>query len=160
MQQAQETYTQGSATFRRHEGGTYFNEKTPDDVKRALERARVNGERVRLFYGDTETGKAWLEEYGVAGTINRSTGPCKIPLIIASSRSHGGPAILDSCIVAIRGRHGWLYRHPQFDRGAFTMHYGETPIRVSHNGETWATFKTPKQALRRIAFMRGERLAP
>lgn len=44
--------------------------------------------------------------------------------------------------------------------GTFTIHGGETPIRASHNGETWATFKTIKQAWRRVAFMRGERLAP
>ena len=33
-----------------------------------------SGRRVRIWYGDTETGRSWNEEYEVTGTIGRSNG--------------------------------------------------------------------------------------
>ena len=137
---------------------TYFHDETPLAVRDALERARLTGTRVRVFYGDTETGQAWLEESDVSGRIGRSTGTKPIPLIISRRNCFGGPAVLDRCIVAIKSTSGWLYRNPQFSVGTFTIHCDETPVRVSHNGKTWARFSNLAKAKRRVAFMHGERL--
>jgi hypothetical protein len=142
---------------------TWFDPKTPEAVRRALENARLNGWRVRLFCGDTKTGRAWPEEFDVAGTISRSMGPMRVPLLIANARSHGGFAILDSCVVGIMTAPGrWLYRHPAFNVGDWQTVDSDMPeygAAVTHDGKIHARFKTEESARRYVAFMRGERLA-
>lgn len=143
--------------------GTTYDSRTPDTVQRALESARSSGARVRLFYGDTATGKAWAEEYHVAGTVGRSMGPIKIPLLIANARSMGGGGILDHCIVAIAtGPNRFSYRHDSFDVGEWRVVPSDLPeyaAAVTHNGAIHARFKTATAATRYVAFMRGERMA-
>ena len=55
--------------------------------------------RVRLFLGDPETGRDWGEENDVTGYVGRSTGPSKVPLLLATRRSMGGGAILVDCVL-------------------------------------------------------------
>lgn len=57
--------------------------------------------RVRIWYGDTETGRSWNVESEFTGTIGRSTGKIAVPLLIKTSRSYGGGALLDDCIIRI-----------------------------------------------------------
>lgn len=102
--------------------GTYYDARTPAEVVRVLEQARHSRTRIRIHLGDTVTGRDWLEEWDVTGTVGRSMGPVKIPLMIASSRSSGGPGILDHCIVRIRTKGRDLYRQPNY-------HHGEIVIR-------------------------------
>lgn len=141
--------------------GTTYKDATPKAVIDALERARASGERVRLFYGDTETGRSWNEENDVSGHIGRSMGPVKVPLLVAP-RAHGGPALLDHCIVAILGASGWLYRHPRLDLGVWQVEPGdmpEYPETVRCNGDIHARFRKAGQGARYIAFMTGKRIA-
>lgn len=81
--------------------GTTYHTNTPQAVIDVLERARQTGQRLRLYYGDAATGRDWRQVYDVTGTIGRSCGSIKIPLMIANRRSSGGPGILDHCIVKI-----------------------------------------------------------
>lgn len=83
------------------DSGTWYDEKTPIKVIEALEEARVTKDRIRLFYGDHDTGVVWLEEHDVIGTVGRSSGYAKIPILIHSSRSLGGGAIMDNRILRI-----------------------------------------------------------
>lgn len=142
---------------------TFYDSRTPAAVVEALEKARLNGWRVRLFYGDPETGRAWTEENDVIGTIGRSMGPIKIPLLIANARSLGGPGILDSSIVAIiTGPGCFIYRHPGFDVGQWAAVSSDLPdyvAAVTHNGKIHARFKTELGARRYLGFMRGERMS-
>lgn len=99
--------------------GTHYPKNADDSLVRVLESARLSGRRIRLHYGDVATGTDWLDEYGVTGTIGRSTGPCKIPIMVASSRSMGGGDILVECIIRIRPTTGTryeLYRYPQYQQ--------------------------------------------
>lgn len=80
--------------------GTWFDYSTPTKIRTILEQYRKEGGRLRLFYGDTQTGRCWMEENDVLGKIGRSTGTMKIPLLIAEGEC-GGPGILDSCVVRI-----------------------------------------------------------
>lgn len=80
--------------------GTWFDYDTPTKVRNILEHYRAEGGRLRLFYGDRNTGRDWLEENDMMGRISRSTGKLQIPLLIAEGE-HGGPGILDSCIVRL-----------------------------------------------------------
>lgn len=98
--------------------GTWFHASTPVTVVHILQDAQRRRERLVLWYGDNKTGRAWGDIE--TGYIGRSTGAIKIPLLVHNSRSTGGPAILDDCIVKIatsRGRKV-LYQHPEFHEKA------------------------------------------
>lgn len=83
-------------------GGTSYNAETSDKVISVLESVRQQRIRVRLFYGDKATGNSWLDRYDIEGTISRSTGNNKIPILIHNVRSMGGGGILDSSIIRIQ----------------------------------------------------------
>lgn len=142
----------------------HFDERTPQAVQHALAAVHNTGQRVRIWYGDTETGAAWPEEHDVTGTVGNSTGRLKVPLLVHNRRSMGGAPILDACIVRIDTTAGrTLYRHPKFDPGAWSYTYsapGGTPGRpwvAFRNGSVHARFAEKKQAANYCAFMVGER---
>jgi len=81
--------------------GTYYDKRTPDDLVSVLESVRQKKERVVLVYGNVETGEVWESATTERGTIGRSTGSEKIPLLVRTSRSLGGEAILDYCILQV-----------------------------------------------------------
>ncbi|AFH21294.1 hypothetical protein CR3_gp129 [Cronobacter phage CR3] len=143
-----------------------FNAKTSEAVQKAIMGAYNRGDRVRVWYGNTETGESWLDEYDVTGKIGRSMGEQKIPLLVKNSRSYGGGALLDSSIIRIDSINSrrTLYKHPNFNTGNLVQcapnsaDYVEAVAR--HGGdELIAQFKKPGQAARWIAFMNGERYA-
>ena len=78
-----------------------FDENTCDKVKAALVDCYHSKARIRIWYGDTATGVSWLEEYDTIGTIGRSGGQVKIPLLLKNARSSGGGGILCHCIIRI-----------------------------------------------------------
>ena len=81
---------------------TWYHRDTPAELVALLERCRTTThQRIRLIYGDVATGKAWGEDSRDAGTIGRSMGTKKIPLLVRTSRSMGGEAILTHCIVKV-----------------------------------------------------------
>jgi len=99
--------------------GTSYHAETDPVVIHALECARKAGDRVYLRYGDLKTGKDWLDEFEVEGTIGRSMGPVKIPLLIHNSRSLGGGGILDHRILRIATKDRVLYESPVYQRPKF-----------------------------------------
>ena len=127
-----------------------------------------SGRRVRVWYGDTETGRSWNEEYEVTGTIGRSTGKIAIPLLIKNSRSYGG-ALLDDCIVRIDDikEKRTIYKAYNFhveDMKVYAIfgdaNYKDQVAKLSEDSGEWevqANFKTEQQAHNYVAFMRGER---
>jgi hypothetical protein len=108
--------------YRRY-AGIYYHADTALEVVQTLNTARQARTRIRLYYGDTATGRDWLEEHDVEGTIGNSMGPLRVPLLIPTSRSHGGPALLDHCIVKIKETRSGrlLYLHPQYHTGSFAV---------------------------------------
>jgi hypothetical protein len=95
--------------------GTWFDPETHPEVRRQLELARNGNYRLRLEYGDRETGQAW-DDRPNNGTISRSMGPLKVPLLVKNSRSMGGEAILTANIVKISETPGGhlLWQHPNY----------------------------------------------
>lgn len=154
--------------------GTFYDSRTPYEVIEVLESSRKSGARVRLFHGDTETGKDWLEEHYVTGRISRSMGPHKVPILLNNRRSIAGGAILDHCIVRILVNGVEKYRHPKYQEPEFAIiptpdsasitvaeHrvYRNLPWTVTVNGLGHAAFKTKDAADRWVDFMKGKRLS-
>lgn len=132
-----------------------FDTRTPDIICNILEMYQNARDKVRLrfFYGDSETGRCWMDEHGTIGYIGRSTGIYKIPLLIHNNRSYGGGAILDHCIIKIMvGKHT-LYQHPLFNMPIVTVNDKQ----VLFDNEVYANCNSEQQAIKLAAFMRGER---
>ena len=83
-----------------NQSGLYFSKQTSQAIRAALVRAFESGEIVRIWYGDTLTGRAWPEEHDILGKIARSCGPVKVPLLVKVGED-GGSHMLDYCIVRI-----------------------------------------------------------
>lgn len=125
-----------------------------------------SGRRVRIWYGD-ETGRSWNDEHDVTGTIGRSTGNIKIPLLIKNSRSYGGCPLLDDCIIRIDDiqQKRTLFQHENFhvEKLEVKTELGsEYPYKVMQHKDSGevqnvANFKDIKTALRWIDFMNGNR---
>ena len=96
--------------------GTTFHAETPIEVCNILNDAisSIHSKRIRIFLGDRETGKDWNEFHDTIGYVGRSTGLIKIPLMIHNTRSVGGGAILDHCIVKITVDKKTIYQHPKY----------------------------------------------
>jgi hypothetical protein len=143
--------------------GTSYDARTPDEVIAILEKARQ--ERIRLHvslgYTDGErVGLDWLEEFDSHGYIGRSTGSIKVPLMIANSRSTGGGALLDHCVVRIRQSAGGrvFYQHRDYHYGSLAIRPKADAVRlpdgrlltvdVLRDGEFHAAFESMGQARR------------
>lgn len=147
--------------------GLYFKHDTPEPVRDILTRYLRSTTRLRLYYGDRVTGRSWLEECGMVGTIGASMGPLRVPLLICTPRSTGGGAILDDCIVRIDAGPCTLYKHPTFHLPLLVVR----PIppetlaalgtryaaEVLADGKVHARFPSLKRAEAWAAYMRGER---
>ena len=105
--------------------GTFYHRETPDEVITVLERARADRLRLRLWYGDVKTGRAWGERE--SGRLGRSGGPVKVPIMLNNRRSHGGGAILDHCIVKVEHSNrkcgGVLWIHATFNTNPSPVKY-------------------------------------
>ncbi len=143
-----------------------FDNNTCSKVKTVLTECYNNQCRIRIWYGDTKTGLSWMDEYDMMGTIGRSTGQQKIPLLVKNSRSGGGGGILCHCIIridVISSKHT-IYEHPLFDVPTLGVYSNleedtktEYPFTVSKNNELQARFKNKKAAYNYVYFMTGER---
>ena len=145
---------------------THYHADTPATVRQLIDSLIHTGRRVRLFYGDSQTGRDWGEEHMVTGTIGRSTGNQPIPLMIASRHSMGGDCILCHCIVRLLVNGREVYRHPNYHQPAYTIGPRhptlpkEYTTSVYANGANVANFRKESSARRWIQFMTGERMTP
>lgn len=145
--------------------GTYYHASTPIEIINVLEKARLNRTRLHISLGDAVTGRDWLEEFECFGFIGRSMGPIKVPLLLPLSRSIGGGAILDHCIVRIRHSSGGkvLWQHPKYHQGKIEVRQKEQPVAlddestllvdVLRDGQVQAAFESVKKAMRYVQKM-------
>ena len=139
--------------------GTYFNVNTPDRVIEILENARRNDQRIRVFYGDSTTGRDWLEEHDVIGTIGRSSGNVTIPILLSKISSNAGGAILTDCIVKITRDKQTIYEHPEYHIGRLEIKPAKIEgysSGVYRDGENIANFKTEEKAMKYVNFIEGK----
>lgn len=160
-----ETLPNGSTIEYKIVNGTAYHKDTPMEVVAVLEASRQHDIRIRLFYGDVETGRDWMEEYETMGRVGRSVGPIKIPILLKQRNSNGGTAILDDCIVKITAHGETLYQHPKYHQPSLSLRPCDDPemIKLGYTTEVLmddkvvARFATEAQAQRWISFMKGER---
>ena len=139
--------------------GTSYHEDTNSKVVSVLENSRINRKRIRIFYGDVATGQDWNEENDVMGSIGRSMGPVKIPLLIHNSRSIGGGGILDHCIVKIMQGRTVLYQHDTYfmkNLTIVTTTDKEYKYHVDFDNTRTASFKNEEKMKRYVAFITGK----
>lgn len=124
--------------------------------------------RIRVFYGDIHTGRSWNEEYDVMGTIGRTTGNIKIPILVHNKRSWGGGALLLSSIIRIDDIEDkrTLWKLPNFhvekmtiEKRSVSTDYPFAVMQAQDNGaiSNVANFKTEGKAKKWIDFMEGKR---
>ncbi len=111
-----ETIIDSRGIYYQQYNGTYYHQNTSKDMVQRLEHLRICQTRCHFHWGNVKTGKDWGDVYDVIGRIGRSTGSIKIPILLYNSRSLGGGAILDHCIVKITKSRGGrvLYQHPKY----------------------------------------------
>ena len=95
--------------------GVSFYEGTKESVINILLDAMKHRDRIRIFFGDAESGADWCETFGNMGTIGLSCGTAKVPLMIHSVRSMGGEAISTDSIVKITRNKKVIYKHPKYN---------------------------------------------
>lgn len=126
----------GNSTTYKKIGGMWFHVDTDQKVCELLNSLRANKTRVKIYLGDINTGRAWVEEFENTGTIGCSTGNVQIPLLISKPTAPGGSAILDNCIVGIRTVDGkMLYSHSNF--AAPNVEIREGSDLKGYTYETW-----------------------
>ena len=128
--------------------GISYHINTSNEVINVLDECYRYNKKVRLYYGDTKTGKTWNDEHDMRGHIGRSTGTIKIPLIV-HPLSYGGPALLDHCILKIVSNGKTLYQHKKFQQPDVTIKQRKCnvhPFEVFINGELHGRCKTERQA--------------
>lgn len=145
--------------------GTSYHVDTPDAVIEILDKARIKDTRIRIFYGDRKTGRDWLDTYDNIGQIGRSSGPCKIPILLHTRSSLGGPGILCNHIIKITIDKQTVYRAPNYylPELHIARNYDEATKAMGlqycleDDKGVVARYKTREQAEKAVAFYRGER---
>ena len=96
--------------------GTFYSAEALDGAILALEYARVNRMRIRIFYAyktaaEKENGgkdsefdvlEVWNDENCCIGWLGRSVGDVKIPILLSSSSSPYGVPIVESSVVLVK----------------------------------------------------------
>ena len=177
----EEKLSNGNTIYYRIYGGTYYEvgiklaDGTVEDyasvnegLMKVLKKYENYPRRVRIWYGDRQTGESWNDEYDVTGTIGRTNGQIKIPIILNNKRSLGGPALLVGSIIRVDDIEGkkTLWKVSGFHVSPMEIilfpEQKDYPYAVMQNEDNGvrvnvANFKTENQAQRWIDFMNGKR---
>lgn len=132
-------------------GGMSFDVRTNETICLLLQSLSLARQRVKLYYGDPQTGKDYCEEYDTTGRIGKSTGKDVIPLLITTSRSCGGCAVMDHGIVKIKLQSSGLvlYQHPAYVAPTVEIVTSDMPeykYNTMVNGELHGRHKTLRSA--------------
>jgi hypothetical protein len=132
-----------------------YHQETSQDVINTLEYVRKNRIRIRLYLGDTKTGKSWNEENYVLGYVSLSKGTKALfPILVFNNNSFGGGSILSHCIVKIKasaeGR--VFYTHAKYKNPNIEIVETDLKLPYTHNvlidGELYGRCKSYNSALR------------
>lgn len=147
----------GETTYQLIEGAKdmpiAYHYSTDSEVINALERARKNKTRVRIYLGNTATGECWNEEHDIFGYIGLSKGrEAYFPILVHNTNSFGGGSLLDHCIIKIKESNGGrvLYQNKKFIQSIIEVRES-TMEGYSHSvyidNQIYSNHKTEKQAI-------------
>lgn len=129
-----------------------YDVRTPDKVVEVLERCRRSGRRIKLHYGDVETGRDWMEEYDVTGYVGLSKGrEARFPILVYNKRSMGGGSLMSHCVVKIKesGSGLILYQADNYQQPSIKIIPSTVP-EYTHsleiNGEVYSNHKSLRMA--------------
>lgn len=144
---------------------TIYDANTPDGLVNVLENVRLANRRIRLFYGDRETGLDWNEAFEIEGYISRTCGPLHCAILVERKSSRGGGIILSAWIVKLvdTAARKVLWEHPSYhclrlaivDTPATRSENWRLPVQVLRAGKLHARFATRVAAERFISKMTG-----
>lgn len=120
----------------------------------ALGYAYLYGERIRIHYGDTTTGRDWMEEYDTMGTVSKTGGSNPRYILLPRKDSIGGGAIGES-IVKITAGKKVLYCNANYHQ-PFVHVVHEDMYDVYFDKTLQVRFETWDQAARYVRFIRGD----
>lgn len=129
-----------------------YHVETSQEVIQALEFARKNRIRVKLYFGDKETGRDWCEEHDTVGYIGMSRGhEARWPILVYNERSYGGGAILDHCILKVKESKGnrVLFQAANYQQPDISIQHSDLPEYAYNtliNGTLYGRHKTLKDA--------------
>lgn len=114
---------------------------------------QVRGTRLRLHYGNTDTGLDDMCTYDVEGLVSTTTS--KFPLLVYNRRSLGGSLISSDKIVKItttRNPKQVLYKHPKYHTKALVLDFlpsykQERPFMLFCGGDYHSTFESEERAV-------------
>lgn len=135
-------FTEASGRYYKVLNGTFYDPETPDQLVKFLEECREPRRRLHFDWGDPVTGRSWGEENDVEGSVGRTSGEVKSPILVKTAKSHGGGLISTDRIVGITGsKHSQgitYYRHP-FYKPAYVWDKGEVLPKDAGdpNGSNW-----------------------
>lgn len=147
--------------------GLEFMSTLPIGAANALIGAWKSGDRVRIFYGDVDTGEQWMEDHDVSGYVEPAYF-LRMPVLAYSKRSVSTTPIMQNCLVRIirtkDGKELWRaanYQDPY-------LYIAPTPDWLRDAGYNWgvhdareknlANFRTKAKAQAYIDFQKGKRM--
>ena len=136
---------------------------TPEAVEALLELARKTSQRVRIWYGDPETGASWEETERVVGRVEaREVNGVLHPHLVARAGSNISSYIMANTIVRLQVNGIEVYKHSHFSQPQYRMVVAPqdlcTPEWVMVGNRVVARFSTAIEASRWVDFMSGLRM--
>lgn len=95
-------------------GGTYFKKETSKEVVQLINQLIESKQRVRLFYGDSVTGRDWCRRYDTIGYIGRTMGEIPRPVLLKEKQCIDGYGIEEQNIVKLTIKKKNAYCHPGY----------------------------------------------
>ncbi len=131
-----------------------YHAETNSKVIEALEFARKTRTRIKVYLGDTATGRDWNEENDTFGYVGLSKGrEARYPILVCKKSSYGGGSLLDHCIVKIRESKGSKVIYKAANYIAPIMHIEKSAepgynYALYVNGKLYSNHETEAQAQR------------
>lgn len=129
-----------------------YHIETDKKVIDTLEYCRKNRIRVKINYGDVESGKSWNEEHDTIGYVSTSKGyEARFPILVCNARAYGGVLLSDNRILKIQESKGKrvLYQAANFQPSTFEIKDSTEPGYTHSlyiNGELYSNHKSLKAA--------------
>lgn len=99
-------------------GGLWFHPTSPEPLRNALASSRACGRKVRLYYGNPDSGECSLATTNNIGWIGRTSGAAlPYPMLMTSVEAKAGLRIFDSGVVRVQDLDSSgmvIYEHPNY----------------------------------------------